>query len=100
MQLDRNDLGMKVAFLYIMLARMATMKITRMTILMTARRHLFIGQAVQPRQVISIEATDVLLFKKINIVVHALESSKRGPNWELKIKEGRMKQACLPSPAI
>ena len=84
MQLDRNDLGMKVAFLYIMLARMATMKITRMTILMTARRHLFIGQAVQPRQVISSEATvtDLLLLKKINIVVHTLKSSKRDPKSE------------------
>ena len=58
MQQDRNDLGMKVAILYIITARMAT----TMTILATARRHLLIGEAVQPRQVISSEAADVLLF--------------------------------------
>ena len=61
--------------------------------------HLLIGEAVQPGQVISSEAADMLLFKQINIVVHALKSSKRGPTWEFKIKEGR-KQTCLPTPAI
>ena len=92
MQQDRNDLGIKVETLYIMMARMMT-KDT----FYDERRHLLIGEAVQPRQVISSEATDMLLFKKIKIVVHALESSMRGPNWEPKIKEGRMKQATCSS---
>ena len=61
-----KNLDIRVAMVFTMMAKMTKIT-TKMVIklMMTRRLHLFVREAVQPRRVVSREATDVLLLSLI-----------------------------------